>query len=382
MWYPRGKSELLLVPQPPGDVEMRRRSRRSCSAACPRVRARRRRAVADGIHQIAPDLAGRVRQALRMAGRLRVEQQPCRLARARGEHDGAAADLRLAACRLVDVRHGGDLARVVGDRARAPSRWRAPDAARLHGRKDLHVARGVVRRRLAAAAALPAVVARAAAVARNGRDGLAAGTARMPSLAHDALHEHVVRAQRGRRIEDAVGRAADPFLRAGDADERLGLVVVRREILVADRPVDTRVRHVSSAGSRNQRTAASRGRSDSCGRRGRAIGTRRNRCQARRCTARPRAARRRNVALYVNGERPKYPSAFGPTPRCGTSYGHMCSLKSPGFSIGPASSSRTDMPRSARTLVTVPPPAPDPITTTSCVVVLAVTCDHAGRPPV
>src|SRR4249920_326420 len=85
-----------------------------------------------------------------------------------------------------------------------------------------------------------------------------------------------------------------------------------------------------------------------------------------------------NVAPYVNGDRPKYPSALGPTPRCGTSYGHICSLRSAGFSIGPASSSRTEIPRSARTFVTVPPPAPDPITTTSCVGVLAESCDMPG----
>ena len=45
----------------------------------------------------------------------------------------------------------------------------------------------------------------------------------------------------------------------------------------------------------------------------------------------------------------------------------MCSLKSLlGFSMGPASSKVTLTPKSVRTLVTVPPPAPEPITTTSC----------------
>ena len=52
----------------------------------------------------------------------------------------------------------------------------------------------------------------------------------------------------------------------------------------------------------------------------------------------------------------------------------MCSLKSAGPIIGPASSSRTEIPRSASTFVTVPPPAPEPITTTSWTVVLVVTC--------
>src|SRR2546430_16767641 len=67
------------------------------------------------------------------------------------------------------------------------------------------------------------------------------------------------------------------------------------------------------------------------------------------------------------GDLPKYVSACGPAPRWSTWYGHTCSLKSfIGFSIGPASSSVTLTPRSVSTLVTVPPPAPDPITTTSC----------------
>src|SRR5262245_41258301 len=67
---------------------------------------------------------------------------------------------------------------------------------------------------------------------------------------------------------------------------------------------------------------------------------------------------------------PKYPSAFGPRPRSGRSYGARCSLKSAAVIIGPASMSSTDTPRSASTFVTVPPPAPDPITTTSWTVEL------------
>ena len=44
--------------------------------------------------------------------------------------------------------------------------------------------------------------------------------------------------ERARRIEDAIRRAADALGRARYADEALSLVVVRREILVADRPVE------------------------------------------------------------------------------------------------------------------------------------------------
>ena len=56
-----------------------------------------------------------------------------------------------------------------------------------------------------------------------------------------------MRAKRRRRLEDAVRRAADLLDRADHADEVLRLVVVGREILVADRPVEAeavdRLRH-------------------------------------------------------------------------------------------------------------------------------------------
>src|SRR5580704_5138999 len=52
----------------------------------------------------------------------------------------------------------------------------------------------------------------------------------------------------------------------------------------------------------------------------------------------------------------------------------MCSLKSLAGSIGgPASRRVTLTPRSARTLVTVPPPAPEPIITTSATGALRIT---------
>src|SRR3954454_10418669 len=44
------------------------------------------------------------------------------------------------------------------------------------------------------------------------------------------------------------------------------------------------------------------------------------------------------------------------------------------LTIGPASISRTFTPRSASTLVTVPPPAPDPMITTSWTIERGATC--------
>src|SRR5512134_2500463 len=69
-----------------------------------------------------------------------------------------------------------------------------------------------------------------------------------------------------------------------------------------------------------------------------------------------------------------YSWACSPAPRCHTLEGPCSILKSPMLTIGPASISRTLMPRSARTLVTVPPPAPDPMITTSWTVVLEIPC--------
>ena len=45
-------------------------------------------------------------------------------------------------------------------------------------------------------------------------------------------------ARRRRRLENAVRRAGDALLRAGDADEGLDFVVIRSDVVVRDRPVD------------------------------------------------------------------------------------------------------------------------------------------------
>ncbi len=173
-----------------------------------------------------------------MAWRLRVEEQARRLARARREHDGSAADLFFRAVALVDVRNRRDLSRLVRDQLASHGVGEHLHAPRLHRRKDLDVARRVVRRRHAAAAALAAVMARRAPVPLPRRDCLAARHGADVEFGAGSLHEHVMRFQGAGRIEDAVGRAANLFDGAGDADELLGLVVVRREILVADRPVE------------------------------------------------------------------------------------------------------------------------------------------------
>ncbi len=173
-----------------------------------------------------------------MARRLRVEEQARRFARARGEHDRAAPDLFLGPVGLVDVGDRGDLAGRVRDELARHRVRQDLDAARLHRWKDLHVARGVVGRRHAAAPALAAVVAAGASVSRRGRDRLSRRHGADIQLRARALHERVVRAQRGRLVEDTVRRAPDVLDAADDPDECLRLVVVRGEVFVADRPVE------------------------------------------------------------------------------------------------------------------------------------------------
>ena len=109
----REVQRLVLVPQPPRHVEVRAVA---VGVVVRHARQRghhRRHAEADGVHQIAADLAGRVREALRMPRRLRVEQQPRRLAAARREDDRAAAHLALAAACPCRCR-----------RPPSPCRWR------------------------------------------------------------------------------------------------------------------------------------------------------------------------------------------------------------------------------------------------------------------
>ena len=65
------------------------------------------------------------------------------------------------------------------------------------------------------------------------RDGMQG----MPSFFAGSLDQDFVHARRDRRQEIAVGRGADAFFGAGDADEAFGLVVIRRDLVVGDGPV-------------------------------------------------------------------------------------------------------------------------------------------------
>src|SRR4029453_4751820 len=85
--------------------------------------------------------------------------------------------------------------------------------------------------------ALPAVVARRPPVLRLREHRLARVDRLDPELRARLLHEDLAGLQRRRLLEDAAGRAAEAFGLAGDADQPLRLVVVRRDVVVRDRPV-------------------------------------------------------------------------------------------------------------------------------------------------
>ena len=65
------------------------------------------------------------------------------------------------------------------------------------------------------------------------------GTTLIPTSARGALHEVFAAAQRrGRKIVAAAGKSILIVVAAADSDELIDLVVVRRDVLVADRPRD------------------------------------------------------------------------------------------------------------------------------------------------
>ena len=112
------------------------------------------------------------------------------------------------------------------------------DVARLHRREDLHVARRVVRRR----ARSRACTGRSSGTPARPSCALVSTAwralmARIPSVAQPFCTRISPGFSAAGVLEDAVRRAADALGLAGDADQPLGLVVVGRDVLVADRPV-------------------------------------------------------------------------------------------------------------------------------------------------
>ena len=121
------------------------------------------------------------------------------------------------------------------------------------------------------------------------------------------------------------GSFGRPSCAAEDADQVVDLVVVRRDVVVGDRPVVAEAVEALAAGSRRGRSGARCGPSDSCGRRACARATSRTACPARRCTARPRCPSRRSQASNSPNGR-----SVVEAPRRGESYGQVNIVESRG----------------------------------------------------
>ena len=228
----------LLVIDPPGHVQMHAADAvLVVRDAIRQLRNVARHRQAGRVGQITPDDAARVRQAVRKTGRLRVEQDSRRLTRARGENDDAGAHGVIAAVGAIDVGHAGCEPARVG---RHLAGHRIGDDAQPAGgerRRQQHRRRRKVRMRGAAAAALPAVVTGGAPIERPGQNRQPRRNAGDVESIARLLHHQLVAARTRRWKKDPVGFVRKVFNRAENADQSIELVVVRFQIVVADRPV-------------------------------------------------------------------------------------------------------------------------------------------------
>ena len=220
---------------------------------------------AHGVHDVFAHEPAGVGDAVRMPGRFRVEQNPHGLGRARRQHDDAGLERAFFAGDFVDADDAGRLAVLVhGHLADHGVGQEVEIAGRQRGRQVNR--RGLV---VGAGGATPAAIGRpetrGARAHRVGEDALGGGILRVEfrrdrvgvllHAEHGAvnrddgqaeflgvfLREEFAGAGLRRREQTAVGRVGRVFetvVGAVNADEHLDLVVVGRDIVVADRPVE------------------------------------------------------------------------------------------------------------------------------------------------
>ena len=191
------------------------------------------------LHEVAPQRATGVRQALREVAIPGVEQNPDRLHQRRGQHHNLAAGFVLRPVLCVDVTYAASLARGRVHKHRmdggvgAQREVGPPLKFRNH-----YLERAVTRPRITAIVARSAIVASGPPVVRLAQDGERLGQHLDAKLFGALLDEHfaATRVKRReqmlptRRVRDVLGTARHP-------DQILDFVVVRRHVLVADRPV-------------------------------------------------------------------------------------------------------------------------------------------------
>ena len=193
------------------------------------------------VHQVAADLAARVREAFREARRRGVQQDAGRLDRGRAEEDDAAPYLDGLHRLGVEQVDAADpvLVRVVDQVADDAVRAQGQPAGRLGGGEG-RVQAGEVGAAGAAAPADAAVVAGASAevVLGQHRDPGRREAARAAEGPVEILPDSLLHAGLGdRRHELAVRELRHVLGLARDADEGLHVVVPGGEVPIADRPV-------------------------------------------------------------------------------------------------------------------------------------------------
>ena len=192
------------------------------------------------IHQVVAEDAARVRQAVGVARRRRVEQDAGGLERLGAQHDGLRVDLANLTGHAVDVDHPARLVGLVVHQHLVDHRVRdVRGASRLDRVGDGGECGVEVRVRLAAALARAAEVTGGAAVDRLRQVGDAADRQRASELRLDRVARVLLGAgERHRRQEAAVGELRQVLGQTRDADVVLDEIVVGLEVLVVERPVD------------------------------------------------------------------------------------------------------------------------------------------------
>ena len=193
--------------------------------------------AADGIHQIAANHAGGIRQAIGEQRRLRIQQQPRGFAGARGNDERPRVNAFLATRRLVDVGDRRDLAVFADDEFAGHCAGDQREASGLLRGRNHDLARTEVRSRDASPSALRAVVAGGTSIVGLGQDRQPRRHAKNVQMVARLLDDGLSAARLGRRQEDSVGRAGNVLFRSEDSDVGLDLVVVGRDVVVADRPI-------------------------------------------------------------------------------------------------------------------------------------------------
>ena len=194
---------------------------------------------ADLLAQVAADDVRAVADAVRIRGRLRVEQDARRVDAAGADDHDLAQHLVLGAGLAVEVLDAARLALVVDQHARDDRVRPDLELAGLQRERDQVIGGAEERRRVAAGAAAAAVVAGREAARRLGHVGAAAGDDVDAERLGALLQQPFAAARRRRRLQELAARQRlGVVVTAADADHLLDLVVVGRDVGVRDRPGD------------------------------------------------------------------------------------------------------------------------------------------------